>query len=168
MSWVVIHQDPYFVPAILVLLGLVVLLLASVRGRSQSRLRHVLRWGYGIAAVSCLLLGSALAYQRAPLFRAVAWESTSETLLLERPAPYGVLRVAQSEVLTVTEMASTETSISGPRRVHRFQVRTKDGGSYWSAPLYERETTDRARGQLLFATNGRLQRFSVGYGELAE
>ncbi|MDQ7088779.1 MAG: hypothetical protein Q9Q13_13390, partial [Acidobacteriota bacterium] len=82
--------------------------------------------------------------------------------VLDRPLPLGQVQLDPAEVASVTEFSAVERGLTGKRRAVRFQVRTKDGESYWSAPLYGENAVDTTRLALLHATRGRLQRFLVG------
>ncbi len=165
---VVIQPDPYLVPAILLAAGLLILLIASVRGRTAERWRRLLRIGYGTAAVATLMLGTGMAVQRAPLFWGIEWNESQQTLRLERPLPLGAIEIPGDDVKSVMEFSNTERSLTGQTRITRFLVETKSGDSYWSAPLYHRSGAESTRLALLWATRGRLQRFQVGTAPLPE
>ncbi len=165
---VIIQNDPYLAPAILLAAGLLILLLASVRGRTAHRWRRVLRASYATAAAATMLMGSGMALHRAQLFWGIHWDENQATLTLRRPLPLGQIELPGTQVKSVTEFSNTEHSLRGPLRVTRFEVRTKSGERYWSAPLYHREEAAQARNALLWSTKGRLQRMQVGQGTLPE
>ncbi|HHN75524.1 MAG TPA: hypothetical protein ENK10_09875 [Acidobacteria bacterium] len=159
---VILQPDPYLVPALLLLTGLAGLLLASIRGRSAATRRRMVRATWALLAVIAMVASATMAFHRSQLFWEITWQEQSSTLVLDRPLPLGQVRLDRSEVMSVTEFSAVERSVTGKRRAVRFQVRTKDGDSYWSAPLYGQSAVDTTRLALLNATRGRLQRFLVG------
>lgn len=159
---VILQPDPYLVPALLLLTGLMGLLLASIRGRNASRRRLLLRAGYSALAAVALLTALVMGAHRASLFWEITWQGENQTLVLDRPLPMGEVRIDASEVADVLEFSAVEHSLTGDRRAVRFQVRTRTGEDYWSPPLFGEQAVSRTRLTLLNATKGRLQRFMVG------
>ncbi len=158
-----IGRDPFLTPAILLLCGLVAWLLASRRGRlATSRVERRLRFVHVAIALLAVAGAAGVTTYRAQLFWGIGWDAQREMLVLDRMAPLAPLEIPASEVRDVLEIAAPEVTWSGEREaVVRFEIRTRSGEVYRSAPTGRRRVVDAARGTLTRATDGKLQRFLV-------
>lgn len=156
-------SDPYELPAVLALLGLLTGLLASMRGRNAPvHRRRPLRWAYALAGSLALVLGLGLGVQQARSFWDATWDAEREQILLERPFPLGDVRIPSERIDYVSEVSAPERTLAGVQRVVRFEVRLQDGSGYRSAPFVAGDRLPATRRALAFANEGRLQRFLIG------
>lgn len=154
---------PYEFPAVLAVLGLLTVLLASTRGRSaaKERTRRLLRLGYGGAGLLALSLGLWLGGQHAMAFWAVSWSAEDAAIVLDRPLPLGDVRLQAEEIEYVAEVSAPERTLSGVSRVSRFEVKLTSGDRYMSVPMRDEGQLDPWRRSLAAADGGRLQKFRI-------
>ena len=158
---------PYLVPQVLALCGFLSLLFFSLRGRlAPARWVRALRVAYLTLALAFFTSAAVGGASSALQFHTVRWAGNA-VLVLNRPAPLGPIALPKSVVASVTEFAIPERTLLGKVRPSvQYEVITRSGESYWSAPLHERERVNALRNALIAATDGRLMRFRVGRNAL--
>lgn len=155
--------DPYELPAALTVLGLLAVLLASLRGRTAApRRRRVLRWGYGIAGGLAIVMGLGFGVQHARAFWSAEWHGATSEITLDRPFPMSDVRLPARRIDFVSEVSAPERALTGVERVVRFEVRLINGESYRSTPFRGPQDLDGLRRTLAAANEGKLQRFLMG------
>ncbi|MBP7145904.1 MAG: hypothetical protein KBD01_00055 [Acidobacteria bacterium] len=161
-----IGPEPYLLPEVLALCGLLAALMAAARRRLDGRGSQVLRRAHvGLAALAFCAAGITF-LQNATLFWNASWRDEGRVLLLERMAPLQPVRLARHDIASITEFATTERGWSGRRGAVRFLVTTRDHREFWSGPIYHRNEARFARETLIAATGRRLARFTIGRVEL--
>jgi hypothetical protein len=154
--------DPYELPAALTVLGLLAILLASLRGRTAlPQRRRRLRWCYGVVGALAIAMGLGVGVQHARAFWSAEWDGQTSQIRLDRPFPMSDVHLPARRVDYVSEVSAPERSISGVRRVVRFEVRLHNGDSYRSTPFRGTEELDGLRRTLAAANGGRLQQFLI-------
>jgi hypothetical protein len=156
-------DGPYELPALILVLGLLAVLLASMRGRSaKPRRRQAARVAYGIAGGLAVLLALGLGVQHARSFWSAEWDPHTAEIVLDRPLPLADVRVPAARIDFVAEVSAPERTLAGMQRRVRFEVRLDDGHSYRSTPFLAGKALDPLRRHLAAANGGRLQQFLVG------
>jgi hypothetical protein len=158
-----LFDGPFELPALVLVLGLLAVLLASMRGRTaELRRRRSLRWTYGLAGGLAVVLGLGLGVQHASAFWSAEWDPVSGEILLDRPLPLSDVRVPAERIDFVSEVSAPERTLGGVQRRVRFEVRLDSGKSYRSTPFFADESLDGLRQELATANDGRLQQFLIG------
>lgn len=155
-----IGGSPYGLPGALLAGGLMLMLFASIRLRLRSK-RALARIH---AVVACLAIASAMAMgaYRAQLFWSATFDTETGALVLQRPVPMGEVTIPAHAIERITEVMGPARTWRGTEVRVAFQVHTRDGRSYWSAPTtFAREAT-RTRATLQTASKGRVERFRIG------
>jgi hypothetical protein len=157
-----IGSDPYLVPAILLVCALLAALLASMRGRHAKRRTRLLANVHVVVSLAALVICGVITVDRASQFWGTSWHGEERMLVLERLAPLGSVSLHTSEIDRVLEVAKPEHTWAGRRaRVH-FEVVTRDGRYFRSAPAYRRTEAARTRSMLAVASGDRMERLIVG------
>lgn len=161
MAWIELH--PLLLPALLIC-GAVGAASIAFRRRlvAKSAIERSLVAAYVVLALVAGAQSGWLVYDRGARFWEARWDQTTQRLRLDRAFPMPDVQLAPSQVQEITEVLSPTYTLTGLKPAAEYEVRTKEGASFLSGPIFTESERHLMLAELEPVSGGRLVRFLVG------
>jgi hypothetical protein len=161
MAWIELH--PLLLPALLIGGAVGAALIAFHRSAgAKSGMQRSLVAAYVVLALVAAAQSGWLVYDRGARFWGARWDESTQRLRLDRAFPMPDVQLEPSQVKEITEVLSPTYTLSGLRPAAEYEVKTKNGDSFLSGPIFTESERHLMLTQLEPVSGGRLVRFLVG------